>query len=163
MSATQFGKTSTAQIDKTTTQHLAIASRFTTKPNGKSSRKKRGTLHLILVHLPIHASWLNQVEIYCSVIQRKVLTPNDFSSLAQVANRLLAFHHFYEQIAKPFEWKSTRTTSMNSCKKYLDRRRSLWPLNYKIRHRIYAPEYLVVAAVVSKPSLAASPCFISLE
>jgi hypothetical protein len=64
--------------------------------------------NLILVHLPVHASWLNQVEIYFSVIQRKVLTPNDFSSLAQVAERLLAFQHFYEQIAKPFEWKFTR-------------------------------------------------------
>ncbi|HEY3862840.1 MAG TPA: IS630 family transposase, partial [Verrucomicrobiae bacterium] len=52
--------------------------------------------------------WLNQVEIYFSVIQRKVLTPNDFSSLAQVAGRLLAFQCFYEQIAHPFEWKFTR-------------------------------------------------------
>ena len=64
--------------------------------------------NLILVHLPVHASWLNQVEIYFSVIQRKVLTPNDFSSLAQVAERLLAFQNFYEQIAEPFEWKFTR-------------------------------------------------------
>jgi hypothetical protein len=45
MSAPQFGKISTAQVDKTTTQLLANSSRFTTKPNGKSSRKKRGTLH----------------------------------------------------------------------------------------------------------------------
>jgi hypothetical protein len=64
--------------------------------------------NLILVHLPVHASWLNQVEIYFSVIQRKVLTPNDFSSLTQVADRLLAFQTAYEQIAKPFEWKFTR-------------------------------------------------------
>jgi hypothetical protein len=64
--------------------------------------------NLILVHLPVHASWLNQVEIYFSVIQRKVLTPNDFSSLAQVADRLLAFQLYYEQIAKPFEWKFNR-------------------------------------------------------
>ena len=64
--------------------------------------------NLILVHLPVHASWLNQVEIYFSVIQRKVLIPNDFSSLAQVAERLLAFQLFYEQIAQPFEWKFTR-------------------------------------------------------
>jgi hypothetical protein len=62
----------------------------------------------ILVHLPVHASWLNQVEIYFSVVQRKVLTPNDFASLAQVADRLTAFHPFYEQIAQPFEWKFTR-------------------------------------------------------
>ncbi len=62
----------------------------------------------ILVHLPVHASWLNQVEIYFSVIQRKVLTPNDFASLVEVGQRLLDFQMIYEQIAKPFEWKFTR-------------------------------------------------------
>ncbi len=36
---------------------------------------------IILVHTPVHASWLNQVEIYFSIIQRKVLTPNDFADL----------------------------------------------------------------------------------
>ena len=61
-----------------------------------------------LVHLPAHASWLNQVEIYFSVIQRKVLTPNDFTSLQEVSQRLLAFQDRYEQVAKPFEWKFTR-------------------------------------------------------
>jgi hypothetical protein len=64
--------------------------------------------NLILVHLPVHASWLNQVEIYFSVIQRKVLTPNDFAGLAQVADRLMAFQSVYEKIAKPFEWKFSR-------------------------------------------------------
>jgi len=62
----------------------------------------------ILVHLPVHASWLNQVEIYFSVIQRKVLTPNDFASLVELSQRLLDFQVLYEQIAKPFEWKFTR-------------------------------------------------------
>jgi hypothetical protein len=61
-----------------------------------------------VVHLPIHASWLNQVEIYFSVIQRKVLTPNDFTSLREVGQRLLSFQDLYEQVAKPFEWKFTR-------------------------------------------------------
>ena len=64
--------------------------------------------NLVLVHLPVHASWLNQVEIYFSVVQRKVLTPNDFPSLDAVAQRLLEFQTYYEQIAKPFEWKFTR-------------------------------------------------------
>ncbi len=50
----------------------------------------------ILVHTPIHASWLNQVEIYFSIVQRKVLTPNDFSSLAQLEQRLLDFQKHYE-------------------------------------------------------------------
>lgn len=83
--------------------------------NGSSHRGKAACerLHkkfsnLVLVHLPVHASWLNQVEIYFSVVQRKVLTPNDFSSLDAVAERLLEFQSYYEQIARPFEWKFTR-------------------------------------------------------
>ena len=63
---------------------------------------------IVLVHTPVHASWLNQVEIYFSIIQRKVLTPNDFTSLAEVEQRLLAFHKHYEQMAKPFQWRFTR-------------------------------------------------------
>jgi hypothetical protein len=61
-----------------------------------------------LIHLPVHASWINQVEIYFSVIQRKVLTPNDFASPAEVQERLRAFERRYEQAAAPFEWKFTR-------------------------------------------------------
>ena len=49
--------------------------------------------NLLLVHLPIHASWLNQIEIYFSIVQRKVLTPNDFADLRGRSKRLLAFEH----------------------------------------------------------------------
>jgi len=64
--------------------------------------------NIIVVHTPIHASWLNQIEIYFSIIQRKVLTPNDFHSLSEVERRLLDFQGHYELAAKPFEWKYTR-------------------------------------------------------
>jgi hypothetical protein len=60
------------------------------------------------VHTPIHASWLNQAEIYFSVVQRKVLTPNDFNDLQTLEAHLLAFGRHYEQIAAPFHWKFTR-------------------------------------------------------
>jgi hypothetical protein len=63
---------------------------------------------LRLIHLPMHASWLNQVEIYFSVVQRKVITPNDFHSLDEVQTRLLEFQAYYQQIATPFEWKFTK-------------------------------------------------------
>jgi hypothetical protein len=63
---------------------------------------------LTLVHTPVHASWLNQIEIYFSIVQRKVVTPNDFSSLPQLADRLLAFQARYERTAQPFQWKFTR-------------------------------------------------------
>ena len=64
--------------------------------------------NLVLVHLPTHASWLNQIEIYFSILQRKALTPADFGSQAAVETRILGFQHHYEQIAKPFAWKFTR-------------------------------------------------------
>ncbi len=47
---------------------------------------------LTLIHAPVHASWLNQVEIYFSIVQRKVLSPNDFPSLDALAERLLDFN-----------------------------------------------------------------------
>jgi len=83
--------------------------------NGSSHRGARCVARLeakyprlVPVHGPIHASWLNQIEIYFSIIQRKVLTPNDFPSLAAVKQRLLAFQTHYEAMAQPFEWKFTR-------------------------------------------------------
>jgi len=83
--------------------------------NGSSHRGARCVARLqakfprlVPVHGPVHASWLNQIEIYFSIVQRKVLTPNDFPSLAAVEQRLLAFQTHYEAIAQPFEWKFTR-------------------------------------------------------
>ena len=73
--------------------------------------------NLVLVHGPIHASWLNQIEIYFSIVQRKALTPNDFSSLADVEDRLLWFQQYYETIAKPFEWKFSRADLADLVKK----------------------------------------------
>jgi hypothetical protein len=64
--------------------------------------------NLRLIHLPVHASRLNQVEIYFSVVQRKVVSPNDFRTLDDVEARLLDFQRYYEQIATPFEWKFTK-------------------------------------------------------
>ena len=62
----------------------------------------------ILVHTPLHASWINQIEIYFSIVQREVLTPNDFDSLAAVAKRLNDFERLYNKIAEPFGWNFTR-------------------------------------------------------
>jgi hypothetical protein len=61
-----------------------------------------------VLHLPVHASWLNQIEIYFSIVQRKVLTPNDFTSIAEAENRIISFQQRYERSAKPFQWKFTR-------------------------------------------------------
>jgi len=61
-----------------------------------------------LIHLPAHASWLDQVEIYFSVVQRKALTPNDFTSLDQIRDRLATFQTRYNATARPFNWRFTR-------------------------------------------------------
>ena len=88
---------------------------FVIVDNGSAHRGKKSIDRLqgawpnvILVHTPVHASWLNQAEIYFSVVQRKVLTPNDFADLDTLEEQLLAFGRRYEQIATPFEWKFTR-------------------------------------------------------
>jgi DDE superfamily endonuclease len=64
--------------------------------------------NLRLVHLPYHACWLNQIEIYFSILQRKALTPKDFDSLAALAERVTRFQDHWQQVAQPFEWNFTR-------------------------------------------------------
>jgi len=64
--------------------------------------------NLILVHTPVHASWMNQVEIYFSILQRKVLTPNHFNSLKDLERTILAFQDRFSNLGQPFKWKFTR-------------------------------------------------------
>ena len=88
---------------------------FVIADNGSAHRGQRSIdrlqgnwPNLILVHTPVHASWLNQTEIFFSVVQRKALTPNDFADLDALEQRLHDFARHYEEIAKPFDWKFTR-------------------------------------------------------
>lgn len=60
-----------------------------------------------LVHLPVHASWLNQIEIVFSIIQRKVIKPADFADLDALADRLCRFEDRYNETAAPFDWRFT--------------------------------------------------------
>jgi hypothetical protein len=70
-----------------------------------------------VVHLPIHSSWLNQIEIYFSILQRKALTPADFAGLEALEQRLRWFEWDYNQRAEPFRWNYTRT----DLERYLER------------------------------------------
>jgi transposase len=72
-------------------------------------RLERRWPNLRLIHLPIHASWLNQIEIHFSIVQRKLLQPNDFPDLTSLERAILNFERYYAEIAKPFEWRFTRT------------------------------------------------------
>jgi transposase len=76
---------------------------------GQAAVKRLAAAHpnAIMIHTPVHASWLNQVEIFFSIIQKKVVSPNDFSSLEKLSETLLAFVDRYNKTAKPFSWKYT--------------------------------------------------------
>ena len=99
-----------------TTEPYASARRvFFVADNGSSHRGQASIDRMAkawptakLIHLPIHASWLNQIEIYFSIIQRKVLAPNDFHDLDAVAERLLGFQDYWQATGTPFDWKFTR-------------------------------------------------------
>jgi hypothetical protein len=123
--ATLFGrcepKTTIGAVDRLVKQVMSTepyrsARRvFWIADNGSSHRGDKAATRLraqwprlTLVHTPVHASWLNQVEIYFSIVQRKVVTPNDFTSLRDLEARLLAFQRRYAQTAQPFHWTFTR-------------------------------------------------------
>ncbi len=99
-----------------TTEPYASADRvFWVVDNGSSHRGRASVTRLSkawptarLVHLPVHASWLNQAEIFFSILQRKVLTPNDLTDLDALAARILAFQDRYNATATPFDWCFTR-------------------------------------------------------
>jgi len=60
-----------------------------------------------MVHTSVHASWLNQVEVYFSIIQRKVLSPNDFTDLNLVIERLSTFATRYNQTRLPVQMENS--------------------------------------------------------
>jgi hypothetical protein len=106
----------TALVEQVMTQEpYASADRvFWVVDNGSSHRGQKAIDRLaeqfpnaVMVHTPVHASWLNQVEVYFSIIQRKALSPNDFTDLDVVEQRLTRFEKRYNAAAKPFKWKFT--------------------------------------------------------
>lgn len=57
--------------------------------------------------LPTNASWLDQIEIWFSILQRKLLQPNHFESLEALEKAILAFIAYYNRTAKPIQWSYT--------------------------------------------------------
>ena len=57
------------------------------------------------VYLPKHSSWLNQIEIVFGIVMRKVMRRGNFTSLADLEQKLTAFLTYYNYLyAHPFEW-----------------------------------------------------------
>jgi hypothetical protein len=76
--------------------------------NTSIARMRQAWPTTTLVHLPVHASWLNQIEVVFSVIQRKVIKPVDFVDLDTLARRLIDFEPRYDATARPFDWRFSR-------------------------------------------------------
>jgi len=109
----------TALVDQVmATEPYASAKRvFWVVDNGASHRNWAAAARMSdaypnahMVHLPVHASWLNQVEVYFSVLQRKALVPYDFEDLDEAAAAVLAFEKHYNAVARPFDWRFTRAS-----------------------------------------------------
>jgi hypothetical protein len=118
---------------------------FLITDNGSCHRGRRAAdrLHakwanIVLVHTPVHASWLDQLEIYLSIVQWKLLTPGSFNSLADLRRKLMAFQESYQRSAKPFKWTFTRR-DLHALLAKLKRRR------YR-RHEVAASQYVTVIA-----------------
>jgi hypothetical protein len=125
----------TALVEQVMTQEpYASADRvFWVVDNGSSHRGQKAIDRLaeqfpnaIMVHTPVHASWLNQVEVYFSIIQRKALSPNDFTDLDMIEQRLTRFETRYNAAARPFKWKFT-TNDLADLLDRLDRHQQAQP------------------------------------
>jgi hypothetical protein len=77
--------------------------------NAAAGRLRAAHPNAVMIHTPVHASWLNQVEIFFSVSQRKAISPNDVATLQQLSAALHAFISRYNKTARPFNWKYTAT------------------------------------------------------
>ena len=104
----------TALVTKVMTQEPYATARrvFWIVDNGSSHRSWTAAARLqdaypnaVMIHTPVHASWLNQIEIYFSVVQRKLLTPDNHASLDLLADQLTAFEARYNHAARPFDWR----------------------------------------------------------
>jgi hypothetical protein len=103
---------SVAANARTASRHSTalLARSWVKNPTGRrAARRLRSRWpNIVLVHTPVHASWLNQIEVYFSVVQCKLLTPRDFENLTDLTRKLTAFQARYQRAAKPFKWTFTR-------------------------------------------------------
>jgi transposase len=65
------------------------------------------THRIQFVYVPKHTSWLNQVEIWFSILVRRVIKRGNFASVDALRERILAFVAYFNHTAKPFRWTYT--------------------------------------------------------
>ncbi|HTI15994.1 MAG TPA: transposase [Dictyobacter sp.] len=65
---------------------------------------RQGDHKVVFHYTPKHSSWLNQIEIWLSILVRKLLKRGSFVSVETLEAKVLAFIGYYNQTAKPFKW-----------------------------------------------------------
>lgn len=73
----------------------------------KQMESHRWKLDIQVYWLPVNASWLDQIEIWFSILQRKLLQPNHFERLGTLKLAIMDFIAYHNEIAKPIQWSYT--------------------------------------------------------
>jgi len=60
--------------------------------------------HVHLHFTPTHASWLNQIELFFSILERRLLRRGEFDSVDHLTQRIITFIKDYNRRAAPFRW-----------------------------------------------------------
>jgi hypothetical protein len=98
--------------------HVILDNLNTHKPKRDRWLARHKNVHLH--YTPTHASWLNQIECWFSILSRRALKGANFISPQEVRNAIDRFIAAYNQEAAPFEWKKTKVPPVNLKNKYAD-------------------------------------------
>jgi len=78
------------------------------KPGWAQTRVGQRWPNVVMVHTPVHASWLNQIEVFFSILSRKALTGRSFDNTEALAEHIQHFQAWYNTTSRPFNWTWTR-------------------------------------------------------
>jgi transposase len=101
--------------------HVVLDNLRTHKPKNDKWLARHKNVHFH--YTPTHASWLNQIEIWFSILTRRALRGSSFISVKQLRKAITDFVQSYNKGAAPFEWKKTKVKAMPLKKSYADLRK----------------------------------------
>lgn len=98
--------------------HVILDNLNTHKPKEDRWLRRHPRVHFHFT--PTHASWLNQIEVWFSILSRQALRPASFTSVAELRQAMDRFIAAYNQEAQPFEWRKVKVSQKTFAGKYAD-------------------------------------------